>query len=108
MTCQLCERLKMEAQIHAMEARGANYTIQKIYQIVTGASGEPGNWNAEVPVRDEITELRMTLGNLAEAVAAEVNEKGGSGYLLARLTDARNALKPRALRRAERDMEAAR
>lgn len=59
----LCARLKMEAQSHAMEARGANDTIQKIYQIVSGARGEPGNWNAEVPVREEIERLR---GRVAE------------------------------------------
>lgn len=55
---KLVERLKMEAQSHAMEARGANHTIAQIYQLVTQARGEPGNWNGAVPVADELGRLR--------------------------------------------------
>ncbi|MQB09575.1 hypothetical protein DXT96_06860 [Agrobacterium sp. ICMP 6402] len=47
----LADRLKMEAQTHAMEARGANATINEIYQIITGGKGEPGTWNGAEPVR---------------------------------------------------------
>ncbi|RYF31379.1 MAG: hypothetical protein EOO23_02760 [Comamonadaceae bacterium] len=62
---QLVERLKQEAQIHAQEARTANATIAAIYQLVTGATGEPGNWNGAEPVRAAIASLR------AQLVAAE-------------------------------------
>lgn len=41
----LTETLKTQASCHAMEARGANATIHEAYQAVTGAKGEPGNWN---------------------------------------------------------------
>lgn len=37
--------------------------------------------------------MAEALSGLVEAVTAEVNEKGGGGYLLARLSDARDALK---------------
>lgn len=47
----LIERLKSEAQIHACEARTANSIICEIYQSVSGAKGEPGNWNGAEPVR---------------------------------------------------------
>lgn len=57
----LIERLKQEARIHAQEARTANATIAEIYQIVTGKTGEPGNWNGAEPVRKCIEELRSRL-----------------------------------------------
>jgi hypothetical protein len=38
-------------------------------------------------------ELERALRDLIGAVEAEVNEKGAGGFLLARLTDARNVLK---------------
>jgi len=41
----------------------------------------------------EIERLRAALQGLVEAVVTEVNEKGGGGYILARLSDARDALK---------------
>lgn len=61
----LIERLKNEAQIHAQEARTANATIAEIYQIVTGKTGEPGNWNGAEPVRKCIEELRLAARSLA-------------------------------------------
>ncbi len=45
------EACKLQAQIHAQEARTANATIAEIYQVCTGATGEPGNWNGAEPVR---------------------------------------------------------
>lgn len=53
---ELSERLKNEAQIHAQEARTAKATIAEIYQAVTGATGEPGNWNGAKPVIDDFLE----------------------------------------------------
>ena len=51
-------RLRQEAQGHAGEARAANHTIYEIYQCVSRARGEPGNWNGAKPVVDEIERLR--------------------------------------------------
>lgn len=53
-----CERLKMEAEGHAMEARTANSTINAAYQAVTGKTGEPGTWNGERPIVECIEGLR--------------------------------------------------
>lgn len=52
----LIERLRMEAQIHAQEARTANATIAEIYQLCSGGKGEPGNWHGAEPVRELIAE----------------------------------------------------
>lgn len=57
----LAERLKLEAQVHAQEARTANSTIYEIYQAVSGATGEPGNWNGAQPVIKRINELTDAL-----------------------------------------------
>lgn len=58
---ELAERLKLEAQIHAQEARTANAIIAEIYQCVTGGTGEPGNWNGAEPVRRRVRELEAAL-----------------------------------------------
>lgn len=50
----LADRLKQEAQIHAMEARSANSTVNEIYQIISGSKGEPGNWRGAKPVREYV------------------------------------------------------
>lgn len=55
-TAVLIARLKLEAQIHAQEARTANATIAEIYQCVSGATGEPGNWHGAEPVRRLVQE----------------------------------------------------
>jgi hypothetical protein len=62
----LYEACKQQAQIWKGEARGANDTIAKIYQLCTGRKGEPGNWNAEVPVLKLIAE-RDQLRRVVEA-----------------------------------------
>lgn len=54
----LTETLKMQASCHAMEARGANATIHESYQAVTGATGEPGNWNGARPIKDALVTER--------------------------------------------------
>ena len=54
----LHERLKMEAQGHAQEARTANATIAEIYRLCSDGTGEPGNWHGAEPVRRKIAALR--------------------------------------------------
>lgn len=60
------EHLKLEAQIHAQEARTANATIAEIYQAIRGASGEPGNWNGAKPVREYIAQQAERIRVLEE------------------------------------------
>ena len=64
------DTLKLHAQIHAQEARTANSTIAEIYQCVSGATGEAGNWHGAQPVRAEIERLNHELNQAHEACAA--------------------------------------
>ncbi len=50
----LTANLRLQAQTHAIEARGANATINEIYQIISGGKGEPGNWRGAKPVREYV------------------------------------------------------
>lgn len=58
------DALKLQAECHAMEARGQRSTVEEIYQLCTGATGEPGTWNGAEPVRRLVEEL----GRLREAL----------------------------------------
>lgn len=76
----LAERLKLEAHTHAQEARTANATIAEIYQVVSGSTGEPGNWNGAEPVRElfnrlsaEVEALRADAGRWRHLKANKEN-----------------------------------
>lgn len=58
-------QLLMQAQIWKGEARCANHTIGQIYQLVTGATGEPGNWHGAGPIRALIAERDELKARLA-------------------------------------------
>lgn len=62
------DALKMQAQVHAQEARTANSTINEIYQAISGATGEPGNWHGAEPVREAFAKLRQERDALREAL----------------------------------------
>jgi hypothetical protein len=53
----LCNRLKQEAQIQAGEMRTQRSTVHKTYQVLTGATGEPGDWNGAKPARKVMAQL---------------------------------------------------
>jgi hypothetical protein len=79
------EACKLQAQIHAQEATTANSTIAEIYQLVTGSSGEPGNWNGAAPIRKLIAErnallraARKVLKHLNDRIDQAVSEGGHS------------------------------
>ena len=59
--------LQQQAEIHAQEARTANATIYEAYQAVTGATGEPGNWNGARPIRGELDRLRAENARMRSA-----------------------------------------
>lgn len=67
------DRLKLEAQIHAGEARTANATIAEIYQIISGGKGELGNWHGAEPVRQRIAELEAFVSDCAQTAGGMVN-----------------------------------
>jgi outer membrane murein-binding lipoprotein Lpp len=60
----LSDRLKLEAQTHAQEARTANATIAEIYQLCTGGTGEPGSWNGAEPVRKLVAQVAELKGEV--------------------------------------------
>lgn len=62
------DRLKLEAQGWAQEARTQTAIVHEIYQAVTDGSGEPGNWHGAQPVRDKLAELNAENTRLTELV----------------------------------------
>lgn len=62
-------QILLQAQCWKQEARCANHTIAEIYQLVTGATGEPGNWNGAEPVRALIAERDALRARLADQTA---------------------------------------
>lgn len=60
--------LQRQAECWAMEARGANATIGEAYQAVTGATGEPGNWNGARPIKDALAEQLARIAALEKAL----------------------------------------
>ena len=72
------DALKLEAQIHAGEARAANSTIYEIYQVLSGSTGEPGNWNGAEPARQYVTAAQERIAELEGALEpfALISSKG--------------------------------
>lgn len=86
------DALKVQAQIHAGEARAANHTIGEIYQLVTGAKGEPGNWNGSIPVRQYIAGIYEAI----RAARAYANAHDDPGQINALLDVIERAVNPSA------------
>jgi hypothetical protein len=45
------ENLRQESLSWAQEAKTQRSTVREIYQVITGATGEPGDWNGAQPVK---------------------------------------------------------
>lgn len=60
----LSERLRLEAEAHAQEARTQRATVHEIYQCVSGATGEPGDWHGAEPARVILADLRAEVARL--------------------------------------------
>ena len=66
----IVDAVRMQAQRWAQEARTQQDTVCRIYEIVTGKTGEPGDWHGERPVADEIARLNAVIRAMAiEATA---------------------------------------
>lgn len=65
----LAETMKNEAQIHAMEAKTANATINEVNQFISGATGEPANWHGAQPVKDFVNALKAQLADAKKDAA---------------------------------------
>lgn len=89
----LADRLKLEAQGHAMEARTANGTIAECYQLVTGGKGEPGNWHGAEPVRQYVARMEATCEKLeAERDEARADQQQALDLCAAAVDDYNDAL----------------
>lgn len=74
LTRDLVDKIILEARIHAGEASAANATIYEIYQLLTGATGEPGNWNGADPARSYVETTNRYREALRDIAAHEPNE----------------------------------
>lgn len=86
---------KQQAQIWKMEASTQKATVQGIYQLCTGGTGEPGDWNGANPVRKLIAErdtLRAQLDatGLGEALEAIIAKHLVGLYVCTRVWEAWN------------------
>lgn len=79
----LADRLKLEAQCHAGEARAANSTIYEIYQVLSGSKGEPGNWNGAEPARAYVAASQAERDAMREALKKIGNSPQSSWQALA-------------------------
>ena len=70
---------RAEAQAHAQEARTQRATVHEIYQLITGATGEPGDWNGAEPIRKALDDQRAAMDGLAGALRAMLNTHGMHG-----------------------------
>ena len=61
------DAIKLQAQCWKCEANAQKATVQEIYQLCTGATGEPGDWNGAEPVRKLIAERDALQAQLAAA-----------------------------------------
>lgn len=77
---------KQQAQIWKMEADTQKATVHEIYQLCTGATGGPGDWNGANPVREVVTERDILQGQLTmrsvelSALRQAIKDKGGDEH----------------------------
>lgn len=53
--------MQQQAQIWAIEANTYKNIVHSIYQLCSGSSGEPGDWNGAKPVREYIEKLHWVI-----------------------------------------------
>lgn len=71
----LNDRLRLEAQVHAGEARAHKSTVQECYQSVSGGTGEPATWNGAKPVERAIA-AATDLADTVHAIIGTVLDRG--------------------------------
>ncbi len=60
--------LRQQAESWAMEARCHRSSLHEAYQHITGATGEPGNWNGARPIIKAFDALRARIRKLERAL----------------------------------------
>ena len=62
------DALQQQAEQWAMEAKTQRATVQAAYQVCTGSTGEPGDWNRDQPIRDLLARAEKAEAMLDMAV----------------------------------------
>lgn len=65
---RVAERCETEAQQWKGEALAHKSSLHEAYQVLTGATGEPGNWNGAQPVREYVEAAEARISSLTEAL----------------------------------------
>jgi hypothetical protein len=60
--------LRLQAESWAMEAKTHESSLHEAYQAVTGATGEPGNWNGARPIIEALAAKDAEIERLREAL----------------------------------------
>jgi len=63
-----CENLKFQAEGWTQEARTQKATVHEIYQLVSGATGEHGDWHGAEPVRAYIAAAKADAERMRERI----------------------------------------
>ena len=75
--CSALERerdaLTQQAQIWKQEAETQKATVHECYQVCTGATGEPGDWNGANPVREVVAQRDLALAE-CERLRADLRD----------------------------------
>jgi hypothetical protein len=66
------ESLRRQAEQWAMEARAHKSSLHEAYQAVTGATGEPGNWNGARPIIEAFAGLERKLEIANNRISFEI------------------------------------
>ena len=88
------DALRLQAECWAMEAKGHKASLHEAYQAVTGATGEPGNWNGARPIIEAITELRASLSTSEGKLEKIVSLTGGLLAAAKRLVEIADRIQP--------------
>lgn len=76
------DRLKLEAQLHAQEARTQRCTVHEIYQLI---GSQKGDWNGAVPVKEFIQSIEGALCEYHQALSDRKHGGVAAGELVTKL-----------------------
>lgn len=72
---------QLQAQIWKQEARAQSSTVAKIYQELTGKTGEPGDWNGVRPLKPAILRKQAEAVDEVNRLLTTISEEVESGAM---------------------------